>query len=118
MRAGSLDHRHTSVNSDIPSPELAPYATTKAAIADPCASLAQLPGPQGIRETASPGLDLDATHPGDDATREGRALRRRHPTRTTGDNRELAGAYLLLASDEGSYMSGALLPVTGGMPML
>ena len=26
-------------------------------------------------------------------------------------------AYVLLASREGSYMSGALVPVTGGVPM-
>ena len=31
---------------------------------------------------------------------------------------ELAGAYVLLASDLGSYMTGAVIPVTGGSPML
>jgi NAD(P)-dependent dehydrogenase (short-subunit alcohol dehydrogenase family) len=31
---------------------------------------------------------------------------------------ELAPAYVLLASDEASYISGAMIPVTGGRPML
>jgi len=31
---------------------------------------------------------------------------------------ELAPAYVLLASQEASYITGALLPVTGGRPML
>ena len=39
-------------------------------------------------------------------------------SRRAGQPGELAPAYVLLASDEGSYMSGALIPVTGGMPML
>ncbi|GAA2202900.1 hypothetical protein GCM10009849_33150 [Sinomonas flava] len=29
---------------------------------------------------------------------------------------ELAPAYVLLASNEGSYISGAVVPVTGGKP--
>jgi hypothetical protein len=39
----------SSVNSDMPSPTLAPYAATKAAIANLSASLAQLLGDKGIR---------------------------------------------------------------------
>jgi NAD(P)-dependent dehydrogenase (short-subunit alcohol dehydrogenase family) len=31
---------------------------------------------------------------------------------------ELAPAYVMLASDEASFITGALLPVTGGRPML
>jgi len=31
---------------------------------------------------------------------------------------EVAPAYVLLASNEGSYISGAMIPVTGGRPML
>jgi hypothetical protein len=31
---------------------------------------------------------------------------------------ELAPVYVLLASDDGSYIAGAMIPVTGGRPML
>lgn len=31
---------------------------------------------------------------------------------------ELASAYVMFASDEASYTTGAVLPVTGGRPML
>jgi NAD(P)-dependent dehydrogenase (short-subunit alcohol dehydrogenase family) len=35
-----------------------------------------------------------------------------------GQPAELAGAYVLLASDLGSYMTGAVIPVTGGEIMI
>jgi NAD(P)-dependent dehydrogenase (short-subunit alcohol dehydrogenase family) len=40
------------------------------------------------------------------------------PLGRAGQPTELAPAYVLLASDDGSYMPGALIPVTGGRPML
>ena len=46
----------SSVNSDMPSPTLAPYAATKAAIANFSASLAQMLGEKGIRvNSVAPG---------------------------------------------------------------
>ena len=39
------------------------------------------------------------------------------PLARPGQPAELAGAYVLLASEAGSYMTGALIPVTGGAPM-
>jgi NAD(P)-dependent dehydrogenase (short-subunit alcohol dehydrogenase family) len=35
-----------------------------------------------------------------------------------GQPAELAATFVLLASDEASYISGAVIPVTGGKPML
>jgi hypothetical protein len=35
-----------------------------------------------------------------------------------GQPAELAPIYVLLASDEASYVSGAIIPATGGRPML
>jgi NAD(P)-dependent dehydrogenase (short-subunit alcohol dehydrogenase family) len=40
------------------------------------------------------------------------------PLGRPGKPTEVAPAYVLLASDEASYMSGAILPVTGGKPIL
>ena len=40
------------------------------------------------------------------------------PLGRPGQPAELAGAYVLLASDDGSYMSGARVAVTGGRPIL
>ena len=40
------------------------------------------------------------------------------PLGRPGQPAELAGAYVLLASAEGSYISGARIEVTGGRPIL
>src|SRR6202012_4447805 len=56
MGPGSSIIGSSSVNSDMPSPTLAPYAATKAAIANLSASFAQLLGARGIRvNSVAPG---------------------------------------------------------------
>jgi NAD(P)-dependent dehydrogenase (short-subunit alcohol dehydrogenase family) len=40
------------------------------------------------------------------------------PLGRPGQPAELAPAYVLLASNDGSYITGAMVPVTGGRPML
>lgn len=40
------------------------------------------------------------------------------PMRRPGQPRELAPVYVLLASDEASYISGATIAVTGGKPII
>jgi NAD(P)-dependent dehydrogenase (short-subunit alcohol dehydrogenase family) len=119
MAAGSSVIGSSSVNSDMPSPTLAPYAATKAAIANFSASMAQLLGEKGIRvNSVAPGPIwtplIPATMPekkvenfGDDT-----------PLGRAGQPAELAPVYVLLASDDGSYISGARVAVTGGRPIL
>ena len=109
----------SSVNSDMPSPDLAPYAATKAAVANFCASLAQMLGPRGIRvNSVAPGPIwtplIPATMPPEKVEHFGENT----PLGRPGQPAELAGAYVLLAGDEGSYMSGARVAVTGGRPIL
>lgn len=109
----------SSVNSDMPSPTLAPYAATKAAIANFSASLAQMLGEKGIRvNSVAPGPIwtplIPATMPSEKVQHFGEDT----PLGRAGQPAELAGAYVLLASDEGSYISGARLAVTGGRPVL
>jgi NAD(P)-dependent dehydrogenase (short-subunit alcohol dehydrogenase family) len=119
MRPGSAIVNTTSVQSKSPTPELLAYATTKGGIANFTAGLAGMLGDRGIRVNAvAPGPIwtplIPATLPADKVESFGSdtALGR------VGQPAELAGAFVLLASDEGSYMTGAVIPVTGGRPML
>jgi NAD(P)-dependent dehydrogenase (short-subunit alcohol dehydrogenase family) len=119
MQPGSSIIGSSSVNSDMPSPTLAPYAATKAAIANFAASLAQMLGSKGIRvNSVAPGPIwtplIPSTMPSEKVTAFGDDV----PLGRAGQPAELAGAYVLLASDEGSYISGARLAVTGGRPVL
>ncbi|ORB86371.1 NAD(P)-dependent oxidoreductase [Mycobacterium kansasii] len=119
MRAGSSIIGSSSVNSDTPNPTLAPYAATKAAIANFSASLAQLLGERGIRvNSVAPGPIwtplIPATMPADSVQSFGDNV----PLGRAGQPAELAPIYVLLASDEASYISGARVAVTGGRPIL
>ncbi|MCZ2402181.1 SDR family oxidoreductase [Paenarthrobacter sp. Z7-10] len=119
MPPGSSIIASSSVNSDMPSPTLAPYAATKAAIADFAASLAQLLGEKGIRvNSVAPGPIwtplIPSTMPQEKIQSFGTGV----PLGRPGQPAELAPAYVLLASDDGSYISGARIAVTGGKPVL
>ena len=119
MAPGSAIIGSSSVNSDMPSPDLAPYAATKAAIANFCASLAQMLGPKGIRvNSVAPGPIwtplIPATMPPEKVEHFGEQT----PLGRPGQPAELADVYVLLASDQGSYISGARVAVTGGTPVL
>lgn len=119
MAPGSSIIGSSSVNSDNPSPTLAPYAATKAAIANFTASLAQMLGEKGIRaNSVAPGPIwtplIPATMPPEKVASFGTDT----PLGRPGQPAELAPVYVLLASDEGSYISGARVAVTGGRPIL
>ena len=109
----------SSVNSDMPKPTLMPYAATKAGIANMCASLAQGLAEKGIRaNSVAPGPVwtplIPATMPPEQVASFGEQV----PMGRVGQPAELAPVYVLLASDEASYISGARVAVTGGNPIL
>ncbi len=109
----------SSVNSDMPSPTLAPYAATKAAIANLSASLAQLLGERGIRvNSVAPGPIWTPLIPSTMPPEKVASFGENTPLSRAAQPAELAPAYVLLASDEGSYISGARVAVTGGRPIL
>ncbi|MFC9964105.1 SDR family oxidoreductase [Nocardia ignorata] len=119
MRPGSSIIGSSSVNSDMPSPTLAPYAATKAAIANFSASLAQMLGEKGIRvNSVAPGPIWTPLIPSTFPTEKVSKFGDDTPLGRAGQPAELAPAYVLLAADDGSYISGARIAVTGGRPIL
>ncbi len=119
MRPGSSIIGSSSVNSDSPSPTLAPYAATKAAIANLSASLAQLLGENGIRvNSVAPGPIWTPLIPSTMPAEKVKSFGDTVPLGRAGQPVELAPLYVLLASDDASYISGARVAVTGGRPVL
>lgn len=119
MREGSAIINTTSVNADTPKPTLLPYATTKGAIQNFTGGLAQLLGEKNIRvNCVAPGPVwtplIPSTMPPDQVKEFGKST----PLGRPAQPRELAPAYVMLATDEASYVSGATIAVTGGKPII
>lgn len=109
----------SSVNSDNPKPTLAPYDVTKAGVANLSAALAQLLGARGIRvNSVAPGPIWTPLIPSTMPPEEVEQFGTQSPLGRPGQPAELAPVYVLLASDDGSYVSGARVAVTGGTPIL
>ncbi|MGY2290583.1 SDR family oxidoreductase [Pseudomonas sp. SDO528_S397] len=119
MKAGGSIINTSSVNSDMPKPTLLAYATTKGAIANFTGGLAQLLGDRGIRvNSVAPGPIwtplIVSTMPEEEVQNFGGQT----PLGRPGQPVEVAPIYVLLASDEASYISGSRYAVTGGKPIL
>ncbi|CAN7393173.1 glucose 1-dehydrogenase [Massilia sp. LjRoot122] len=119
MKPGSSIINTTSINSDNPKPTLLAYAATKGAIANFSAGLAQLLAEKGIRvNSVAPGPIwtplIPSTMPPDQVESFGQQV----PMKRPGQPAEVAPVYVLLASDQASYISGARVAVTGGTPIL
>jgi len=119
MKPGSAIVNTSSINAKSPNPTLLAYATTKGAIANFTAGLAQLLAETGIRvNCVAPGPIWTPLIPSTMAEKSVEKFGENTPLGRPGQPAELAPAYVLLASDDGSYMTGAMIPVTGGRPML
>lgn len=119
MKEGSAIINTASINADSPSPHLLAYATTKGAIQNFTGGLAQLLAEKGIRANCvAPGPIwtplIPSTMPADMVKEFGSQV----PMKRPGQPCEVAPAYVLLASEEGSYISGATFAVTGGKPLI
>lgn len=119
MGEGSSIINTTSVNADTPSPQLLAYATTKGAIQNYTGGLAQMLAERGIRvNCVAPGPIwtplIPSTMPAEKVKQFGSQV----PMKRPGQPKELAPVYVMLASDESSYVSGATVAVTGGKPIL
>lgn len=109
----------SSINSDQPTPTLLPYATTKGAIANFTAGLAQMLGERGIRaNSVAPGPIWTPLIPSTMPPEQVEKFGKNTPLGRPGQPAEVAPVYVLLASDEASYISGARIEVTGGKPVL
>jgi NAD(P)-dependent dehydrogenase (short-subunit alcohol dehydrogenase family) len=119
MRPGSSIINTTSIQSDKPSPMLLAYASTKGAVSNFTAGLAQMLGSKGIRVNAvAPGPIWTPLIPSTMPDEKVKSFGKDTPLGRAGQPKELAGIYVLLASDEGSYMTGGIYAVTGGTPLL
>jgi NAD(P)-dependent dehydrogenase (short-subunit alcohol dehydrogenase family) len=119
MAPGSSIIGTTSVNSDNPPPSLLAYSATKAGIANIVGSLSQMLAEKGIRaNSVAPGPIwtplIPATMPAEEVASFGQQV----PMQRPGQPSEVAPVFVMLASDEASYVSGARVAVTGGQPIL
>lgn len=119
LEAGASIIVTSSVQAFNPSPGLIDYAMTKAAQVAFVKALAGELGEKGIRVNAvAPGPVWTPLIPGTGWDEERLAtFGQDTPLGRAGQPAELAGAYVYLASEAASYVSGAVLPVTGGKPL-
>ena len=119
LKAGSAVINTTSVNAYTPRPTLIPYTATKAAIQNFTATLAQLWAEQGIRvNCVAPGPIWTPLIPGSFPAEHTKDFGASTPMKRAGQPAELAPVFVMLASAEASYVSGATVAVTGGMPTI
>ena len=118
MTPGACIINTSSVQAYQPSTNLLDYASTKAAIVNFTKNLAQEVAERGIRvNSVAPGPIwtplIPATMPGEMVNEFGQQT----PIGRAGQPAELAPAFVFLASQESSYVTGEILGVTGGKPL-
>lgn len=119
MKPGSTIVNTTSINAYQPKPILVAYAATKGAIQNFTSSIGQLLADDGIRvNCVAPGPIwtplIPSTMPDGNVQSFGKST----PMKRAGQPAELAAIYVLLASEDSSYMTGSTVQVTGGTPSI
>jgi NAD(P)-dependent dehydrogenase (short-subunit alcohol dehydrogenase family) len=119
MKKGSSIINTSSINADTPSPQLLAYATTKGAIQNFTGGLAQLLAEKEIRvNCVAPGPIWTPLIPSTMPEEKVKNFGKQVPMQRPGQPKEVAPAYVMLASAEASYISGATIAVTGGKPLI
>ena len=119
LQPGSSIICAASINSFDPSPGILDYAMTKGAIAIFVKALAKQLNPKGIRVNGvAPGPVWTPLQPSGGQSPEklidfGKDV----PMGRPGQPAELAPTYVLLASNDSSFMSGEIVANTGGKPV-
>jgi NAD(P)-dependent dehydrogenase (short-subunit alcohol dehydrogenase family) len=119
LKPGSTVINTTSVNAYKPRPTLIAYAATKGAIQNFTSNLAQLWAEKGIRvNCVAPGPIWTPLIPSTMSAEEVKTFGQDVPLGRAGQPAELAAAYVMLASEDSSYMTGSTIQVTGGSPTI
>jgi hypothetical protein len=107
------------VNAYKAPPKLIAYSATKAAIQNFTASLGQLWAEKGIRvNCVAPGPIWTPLIPATMPPEQVKSFGEEVPMKRAGQPAELAPAYVLLACEDSSYMTGSTVQVTGGYPTI
>lgn len=115
LKPGAAIINTSSIQGYHPSPSLMDYAATKAAINSMTFSLAESLGPKGIRVNAvAPGPVWTPLQPPTQPAEKIEKFGQDTPLGRAGQPAELAATYVLLATEESSYISGSVIGVTGG----
>ncbi|SEK17328.1 MULTISPECIES: SDR family oxidoreductase [unclassified Variovorax] len=119
MEPGSAIISTASVNADKPNATLVAYAATKGAVQNMTGGMAQLLAEKGIRvNCVAPGPFWTPLIPSTMSPDKVKDFGTQTPMKRPGQPAELQAVYVLLASDQASYISGATIPVTGGVPFI
>jgi NAD(P)-dependent dehydrogenase (short-subunit alcohol dehydrogenase family) len=118
MQPGATIINTSSIQAYQPSPSLLAYATTKGAIVNFTKGLAQEVIEKGIRvNSVAPGPVwtplIVSTMPPEQTSKFGQDT----PLERAAQPAELAPAFVFLASQESSYITGEVIGVTGGKPL-
>ncbi len=115
MQPGSAIINTASIEAYQPDPSLLPYASTKGAIVTFTKGLSKMLIKKGIRVNAvAPGPIWTPLIPASMSPKHVSKFGETDPTGRPGQPVELAPMYVLLATDEASYMNGGIYDVTGG----
>jgi NAD(P)-dependent dehydrogenase (short-subunit alcohol dehydrogenase family) len=119
LKPGSTVINTTSVNAYKPSPILLAYAATKGAIQNFTAALGQLWAEKGIRvNCVAPGPIWTPLIPSTMPEEKVKTFGQDVPLKRAGQPVELSAVYVLLASQDSSYMTSSTVQVTGGTPTI